>query len=674
MPADVLAHLRTVPQRLKRIDLRGAATVDGVMLGLGAVTGLVTGTLAWLVIVGVETVQEVAWASGGGGWQRLLIPAIGGLLVGAFISRVMPEAGGGVVGTLETIALRGGRFRPLVPLAALVAVAIALGTGASGGREGPMVLIGGAVGSVLATRLPLDEDRVRALVAAGVAAGIGAAFNAPIGGMLFAIELVAGGIAGVSLQVIVVASVVSSITARQLVGPGLTYTPSEELVLGDPRALLLYALLGLLAVGVAVALRRSDDLVRRWLRPVRARTGPAATVGLGGLGVGVIALAVPSVLGSGDDLPPVPGSSDPIQAMLDGAPGTGGRAAGLLLVLLVAKLAATAFTHGSGSPVGVFAPTLFLGAALGGALGIAAQPLLPDLQPGAVATVGMAAALAASARVPLTAVVIVFELVGDYGLVLPLMAAVGIATFVADRVEPDSIYVHRLRERGVVFARTEDVDVLQTVTVDEVYTSGYPTVPVDLDRASLEARFTRETGHGFAVVDDEERLVGVISVRDLERDGGTAEELCTRRVVTVTTADPLFRAVRRMASLDIGRVPVLDPTSRRVIGMLRRSDVVRGYQRGITRSVGAQQRRASNKLRDLAGVGFVELVVDANSPVADTMVRDVSWPQRTVLTSVRRRGEVLVPSGETLLQPGDELVVLTADAAQLRTLLRGEAV
>lgn len=642
------------------------------MVVLGAVTGLLTGVAAWLMIHVIELVQRLAWIDGSA-WERLLIPAVGGLLVGLLVSRVVPEVSfGGVVGTMETLALRGGRFRPIVPLAALAAVALALGTGASGGREGPMVLIGGSLGALAATLLPLGEDRRRSLVAAGAAAGIGAAFNAPIGGMLFALEVLMGGVRGASMQVIVVASVVSSITARELVGPGLIYQPSEELGLGDPQELVVYVILGVLAAAVALVFRQTDGLVRRALRPMLRRAGRGTTVAAGGLAVGVLAVFVPQILGSGDALPPVPGTREPIQHILDTGFGVTWESVGLLLVLLVAKIAATSATHGSGSAVGMFAPSLFTGAALGSAVGIAATTVLPDLAPGAVATVGMAAVFAALVRAPLTAILIVFELVGDYGLVLPLMASVGVATFLAERITPDSIYVHQLRERGVVFSRSEDVDVLQLVTVEEVMTTDQRAVPETATRDQLEERFTRGGTHGFAVVNEGDRLVGVVSVRDLQRPGRTAGELCTRQVASVAPTDPVFRAVGRMAALDVGRVPVVEPASGRVVGMLRRADVVQAYQRGISRSLGTQQRQATGRLRDLAGVQFVEVVLDGGSPVVGQHVSEVAWPPRTVIASVRRRGQVLVPRGDTLLEAGDELVVLTAAPEELREQVTGD--
>ncbi|MFA9444977.1 chloride channel protein [Egicoccus sp. AB-alg6-2] len=648
------------------------------MLGLGATTGLATGVVVWLLISSIELVQRLAWSAQVPTWQLLVVPTLGGLVVGLLVWRVVPESsGGGVVPTMESLAIRGGRLSRRIPLAGTAATSIALGTGASGGREGPIVLIGGSIGSAVGRAMHLDEDRMRSLVAAGAAAGIGATFNAPIGGMLFAIELLLGGLrrAG-SLQVVVVASVVSAVTARQLVGESLPIFQAQRgFGLGEPVELLLYAGLGLAAVAVAFGFRRGEDAARQSFARLRRRIGMPLTVAVGGFGVGLVALVFPQVLGEGAHLPGVAGTREPIQAMLDGRIGSTWTAAALLLALLVAKLVATLLSVGSGSAVGTFAPTLFTGAALGAAFGIAATQMLgaEAAQPGAFALVGMAAVFAATARAPLTAILIVFELTGSYDLVLPLMLAVGIAMFVTELLGWDSLYLHQLRQRGVVFGQVDDLDVLQTVTVGEVMSPAPDNVVrQDQDLDAVRRRLVETGAHGLVVVDDRQRLVGVVAVSDLTRDGETAGEVCTRRALTVTAADPAFRAVRRMASLDVGRLPVIDPQSRQVVGVLRRSDVVRAYQRGISRSLGAQQRAASGRLRDLAGVGFVELVLQPGSPVAGSAVREVPWPERSVLTSVRRNGEVVVPRGDTVLEPGDELVVLTGHGDQLRDLVAPE--
>jgi chloride channel protein, CIC family len=646
------------------------------MLALGALTGTATGVAAWALISLVEVVGHLAWSDPVPWWQLLLVPTLGGVVVGLLVSRVAPEvAGGGIVATMESLAIRGGMLRRRVPWGATLATGVALGTGASGGREGPIVLIGGSLGSALGRLVPLDEDRTRTLVAAGAAAGIGATFNAPIGGMLFAIELLLVGLRrAAAVQVIVVSAVAGSVTARQLVGEGLPILrPRAGLSLGAPSELLLYAALGIAAVLVAGAFRWGEDRARRTANTVRRRIGPVATVALAGTLVGAIALLVPEVLGEGADLPAIDGERQPIQAMLDVAWGTEWQAAGIMLVLLVAKLVATLVTVGAGSAVGTFAPMLFTGAALGGAFGIAAAQLLGTdvVDPGAFALVGMAAVYAATARAPLTAIIIVFELTGSYDLVLPLMLSVGLAVAAGGVRGWDSIYTHQLRGRGVVYGQTEDLDVLQTVRVAEVMTRDVPRVRSSLDVASLRLRLQHTGHHGFVVVDDDERLVGVVTRADLDRPGATVGDICTRRVLTAEPDDPVFRAVRRMGSIDVGRLPVIDPVSRRVVGLVRRQDVVRAYQRGIDRSLGAQQRAATGRLRDLAGVRFVELVVDRGAPVEGQAVRDVTWPERSVVTSIRRGGEVVVPDGDTVLIAGDELVVLTGDADAVRAVVTG---
>jgi len=648
------------------------------MLGLGAATGFLTGVLVWALISGINLVQRLAWSEQVPSWQILVVPTVGGLLVGLLIWKVVPEsAGGGIVTTMEALAIRGGRLSRRIPFAGTLATSVALGTGASGGREGPIVLLGGSVGSSIGQAMRLDEQRMRSLVAAGVAAGIGATFNAPIGGMLFAIEMLLGGIrrAG-SLQVVVVASVVSAVTARQLVGESLPiFQARGDFGLGEPVELLLYAALGLTAVLVGYGFRRGEDVFGRLFGRLRHRIGVPFTLAAAGLGVGVIAVIFPQVLGEGSHLPGIPGTREPIQAMLDGGFGTTWAAVGLLLALVVAKLVATLLSVGSGSAVGTFAPTLFTGAALGAAFGVAATRAIgPELvQPGAFALVGMAAVFAATVRAPLTAILIVFELTGSYDLVLPLMLSVGVAMFVTELLGWESLYLHQLRQRGVVFGQVDDLDVLQTVTVGEVMSDrDTNTVSASTDRDGLRQRFVATGAHGLVVVDEQGKLVGVVAISDLERDGGTAGEVCTRKALTVTASDPAFRAVRRMASLDVGRLPVIDPATREVVGVLRRSDVVRAYQRGISRSLGAQQRAASGRLRDLAGVGFIEIVLQPGSPMADCPVREIAWPERSVLTSVRRDGEVLVPRGDTVLEVGDELVVLTGTPDELRDLAAPE--
>jgi len=655
---------------------------DGLQLVLAGIVGLLTGVVAWALISGIHLVARIAFSDPVPAWQVVAVPTLGGLVVGLLVWRIVPEvSGGGVVATMEAMALQRGRLRRRVPFAGVAATSVALGTGASGGREGPIVLFGGAVGSLIAGLGNMDEDRTRSLVAAGVAAGIAASFNAPIGGMLFAIELLLGGLrrAG-ALQTIVVAAVVSSVTARQLVGPGLPlFQPAQSARLGDATELIVYTLLGLLALLVAAGFRHGEEIAMRVFGRVRTRVGVPLTVAIGGLVVGLTALLVPEVLGEGADLPNVAGASrEPIRAMLDGLLGSGWSVAFTLLVLLVAKLFASVVSIGAGSAVGTLAPSLFTGAALGGAVGAVAVEVLGVRSATGFALVGMAAVFAAVVRAPLTAIILVFELSGDYELVLPLMLAVGIATFGADRLGWRSIYVEGLRRRGVTLDRPDDVDVLQLVAVREVMTRAdapHATVRADLPLDELRARFTRESLHGAVVVDADGGLVGVVARTDLTDDDGptlgrTAADVATRRPATAVPDEAVFRAVQRMANLDVGRLPVVDPASGRVVGVFRRADVVRAYDRGIERTVSDQLSRDAGRLRDVTGLDAVRLVVAAGSTVDGRLVRDVPWPERTILTGVQRGSAAVVPAGDTPLEADDLVVALTGHPDALRELLR----
>jgi CIC family chloride channel protein len=301
--------------------------------------------------------------------------------------------------------------------------------------------------------------------------------------------------------------------------------------------------------------------------------------------------------------------------------------------------------------------------------------------PTGFALVGMAAVFAAVVRAPLTAIILVFELTGDYELVLPLMLAVGIATFGADRLGWRSIYVDGLRRRGVTLDRPDDVDVLQLVAVREVMTrASFPNAMVrdDMALTALRELFTRESLHGAVVVDGAGGLVGVVARSDLDRPGSertaaTAADVATRRVATAVPDEPVFRAVQRMANLDVGRLPVVEPTTGRVVGVFRRADVVRAYDRGIERSVAERMSRDAGRMRDVTGLEAVRLVVAAGSPVDGAEVREVRWPERTILTGVQRGTRAIVPGGDTGLRADDVVVALTAHPDALRALLLGAA-
>ncbi|MPZ72183.1 MAG: CBS domain-containing protein [Nitriliruptorales bacterium] len=645
---------------------------ENLMVGLAVAVGIATGLLAVVLIAGIRWVQALAYGGPPRAFTVLLAPLIGGLLVGVLARRLPEIGGGGVTPVMTSIALHAGRMRPAVAPAKLLASAASLGTGASGGREGPIVQIGGSVASTLGRMFALDDERMRTLIAAGAGAGIAASFNAPLTGIFFAIEIVIGGFRIRSLQTVVVTCVVASVTARELVGSSIAYQLSEPPVFGDARELLAYAALGLAAAFIGVAFSRGEHLVAHTAE--RIRLWPPLRTALGALCVGAIVLVLPEVFGTGDHIPAsLGGATEPVERLLEGGFGTGYTAAAYTAALLVGKLVATCLAVGTGSSVGSFAPALFMGGALGATVSHLSEGLFgaSPTDAGGLALVGAAAVLAGSARAPLTAILLAFELTNDYAMVLPLMLATGIAVLVSERIDPDSMYTRALRERGIIYAEPHDLDLMQTVTVGEVMTTDPPTVAADLQLSALIDTFSTTGHHGFAVVERGPagpRLVGIVTLTDLghpdrrglDGEGLTAADVATRRCVTVTPADPVFRALRRMAAIDVGRLPVVAADDHvHLVGMFRRADLVAAYQRALTRTLGSQQRRASSRLRNLAGVSFTELTVDQSAGVADAAIRDVQWPGKTVVTSIRRGAEVVVPSGDTVLQPGDEVTVLT---------------
>src|SRR5680860_56060 len=488
---------------------------EAVMVALAAVVGLVTGLLAVALIMLVEAVQEVSFGSLPDVPAVLLMPALGGLVVGLLTWKAVPEArGSGISSVMMAIAVRGGRIRPIVGPGKLVASAVSLGTGSSGGREGPIVQIGASVASSIGRFFALDEERLRSLIAASAAGAMAASYNAPIGGMLFAIEVIVGGFNIRSLQTIVVSAVIASVTARQIIGEALIYNPPQY-TLVHPWELGLYAGLGLLAVAVGIGFSRLEQLVEQATRHLRV-PHPLVTAG-GALMVGAIALAVPEVLGSGDRLPDVLGvNTEPVAAMLDGE-----FSLQFLLLLLFAKMLASGIALGTGSAVGSFTPLIVLGAALGGAYGQVAAMVLPveGLNPGAYALVGTAGVVAAGAHAPLTGVLLVFELTGSYELVLPLMLTTGLATFISERVTTGSLYTRPLLEAGVVYAEPEDVDIMQTVRVGEIMSTGVETIGPRQSVAHLREALRRSRHHGHAVVTRAAQRLAQVGDRLARTDG-----------------------------------------------------------------------------------------------------------------------------------------------------------
>lgn len=637
--------------------------IPAIIVGLGAGFGSLI--FRWLI----HSFSSIAFDGGAralaflGEYYTVLIPALGGLVVGPLVYRFAREAKGhGVPEVMEAVALRGGRIRPVVVVIKALASSICIGSGGSAGREGPIVQIGSALGSSLGQLLRMSSDRTRMLLACGAAGGIAATFNAPVAGVLFALEVILGEFAVGHFSTVVVASVTASVVSQIFLGSQPAFSvPRYTLV--SAWELIFYVLLGAFAALVGVLFIRSlywtEDRFDDWRIPEYIK--PA----IGGLGVGAIGLIAPSVFGVG---------YESIEAILrnEGAP------LGVVAVLLLAKIAATSLTLGSGGSGGVFAPSLFMGATLGGLFGGFVHTSFPHITApsGAYALVGMAAVFAAAGRAPITAVIILFEMTGDYRIILPLMLSTVIAATLAAHLESESIYTKKLSRRGTFLQRGRAVDVMQSMQVEDVMTRDTAAVPVSMKRSELIRHLQQTRRHAVPVLDENQKLYGVVSISDLDRSRVQAEQkeltaadIATRSLVTVFPDELMWRALESMGSRDLSSLPVVgrnDPSE--LLGVIRRRNIIRAYNASVLERQDIQNRILQARLASRSGTKFVELIIRDGSEAAGERLADLQLPESCIVVSILRAERVLIPRGNTRLEVGDTVTVFVT--TELETRLR----
>lgn len=486
--ADALAILR-----YHRSGLYSLAVLVGLAAGAGAICFRL-GIDAWAQLLTGSHAPATSPAGGGllsfaGGWFLLLVPVVSGLIVGPLMAWLGPTpTGHGVAGVIWSARRRDGAMAPRAATASVVAAALTIGGGGSVGPEGPIAELGASTASLAGRRMGLPSRWVRMLAAAGTAAGVAAAFNAPLAGAFFAMEVILLDFTVDAFAFVVLACVSSTVLSHQVLGEAVTM-PLPELDLAGDARLGWVALLGVVGGVVGVVFSRCRYLMAdaaAWLwrvthLPIWAR--PA----LGGLTVGALLMIWPQSYGE---------SSAVLSTILDG-----GYSAGALVGLMSLKIVATSLTLAVGFAGGVFAPSLFIGGALGAAFGLA---LVPD-HPSAAAVfgvIGMGAVFTGAARAPITAVVLIIEMTSQYSLLTPLMLASVLATFASRFLTRTTIYTEELRRRG------EDVeDPLASTLVGRATArrlmSSPPAVLLASDRLTHAARVLQASGSSvLPVVDD----------------------------------------------------------------------------------------------------------------------------------------------------------------------------
>jgi CIC family chloride channel protein len=560
-----------------------------------------------------EPADPAAVASAIPFWILLFLPALGGLVAGLVIRWFAPEARGhGIPEVMEAVALRGGVMRRRAAAVKITASAVTLGSGGSAGQEGPIVQIGAVLGSAIGQALRVPGRQLRTLVGCGAAAGLAATFNAPIAGAIFAAEVIVGDFAVAQFSPIVIAAVVATVLSRYFLGNYPSFVvPPWELV--SPFELFAYGVLGVLAGLVAVAFMRAvygmEDGFARTRLPDWAR--PA----LGGLAVGAIALVVPRVMGVGYQT---------VDDMLQGSFGFW-----TIALLLGAKLLATSITIGSGGSGGVFAPSIYLGAMVGGLLGTIVHAWFPEstATPGGYALIGMGALVAATSHTPISAILILFEITQRIEIIPPLMTACVVSTLVATRIEKESIYTLKLKRQGIDLAASAPANPLKSLYVSDVVDRSPEVVPESASFEVMLDLIVRSPHTEFFVVNARGELLGSISLAELRRmllereylrSVVVAGDLVVSDHARVTTDDDLDLAMQILDRENVDEVAVVEAGApRKLAGSVHKRDVIHAWNEEVLR-------------RDLAGgIAASALAVERVHEVelgADFVVREVAAP------------------------------------------------
>ncbi len=646
---------------------------------IAIIVGVVGGYGAVIFRLAISMVQKGAFGSFDPSFRDLLslpwyvrfgLPVVGGLIVGPIVSKFASEAKGhGVPEVMESVATKGGIIRPRVAVAKVVASAVTIGSGGSAGSEGPIVQIGSSVASMVGQFMKVSARRMKTFVACGAAAGIAATFNAPVAGMLFAVEIILGDFGVAQLSPIIVSSVMATAISRRYLGATPAFEVPAYQITGLSE-LVFYLILGVAAAFVAVAFTKTLDTsetffdklrIPDWLKPA-----------IGGLVIGILgAVGLSHVYGVGYEF---------IEEAL-----VGHLPLKLLIFLLVAKLIATSATLGSGGSGGILAPSLFIGAMLGGVVWYAAHTIAPNTvveSYGAYSLVGMAAVVAAATRAPLQAILILFELTGGYEVILPLMLSSIIAVVIGNKLMEESIYTVKLRARGVRLRGGTEVNVLRDIRVSDVMRPDFEAVPENMRLQPLMDTLARSSRHSAVfVLDRDNKIKGYISfheiravLSDIQDLAGVliADDIASLDPATVTPEETLDVVFRLFARRNLDELAVVDSSDPgKVIGSVHRPDVVDAYNREIMKrdlvgtlfsSYAAAQRAGSASLAP----GFAIAEVEAPSHYAGKDLRTLDLRNRKQIEVILVRrftggkgGTVdsIIPSGDLVLKQGDVLLV-----------------
>jgi chloride channel protein, CIC family len=509
-----------------------------------------------------------------GPYYVIIIPAVGGLIVGLVVYFFASEAKGhGVPEVMLAVAVSGSKIRPRVAAIKALVSSICIGSGGSVGREGPIVQISSALGSTIGQTFRLSEDKRRILIACGAAGGIAATFNAPLAGIFFGLEVILREYGTRFFSSVVLSAVTATVISRTFLGSKPAFvTPPYELT--SSYDILFYFVLGLLAAVVGwffiKTLYKCEDIFDRikmpaYLKPV-----------FGGLILGFIGFFFPQIFGVGYPT---------IEKTLNGQ-----LASFLVFALIGLKIIATSLTLGSGGSGGVFAPSLFIGATLGSTFGSLLHLIFPGIavSTGAYALVGMAAVFAGAAHAPISAILILFEMTGDYKIMLPLMIACVISTLLVKWMSNDSIYTLKLTRRGIDILKLKNEDILESIKVSEAMFRKVITINESATVSDAEFLIKSTSHRGFPVLDCNGRLCGIITHYDIYnaidngRENLPIRDIMSGKLVICYPDETLKDALEKLGRHDIGRIPVVKHNEPGIlVGLITRKNIIFTYNQAI---------------------------------------------------------------------------------------------
>ncbi len=582
VPIKRLLNASSQTIKSEHLAIHILAVLVGVAAGCGAVIFREMIDLSQTFFLGFSSERVISGLAAEPAWRIILAPTIGGLMIGYFTHRFIP--GGrpeGVAHVIEANALHAGRMSLRQGLAAAVVNAASVGAGASVGREGPVVHFGAAIASWLGRPFRLTRPQSRTLLGCGVAAAVAASFNAPIAGVFFALEVVIGHYALTAFAPIVIASVGGTLISRMYFGDVTAFILPESAIqsLWEFPA---FGLLGLVSAGVAIGFMRMTMAVDTTVTKITQKSKLPRWLfpGLAGLFIGLLALLFPELIGVGYEA-----TDNALKAQYG---------LWMLMILVVVKIIATSVCLGCGFGSGVFSPSLFLGAMVGGAFGLIAAMPFPELasDQGAYTLIGMGAVAGAVLGAPISTILMIFELTGDYRMTIGVMVAVSIASIVTRSLHSPSFFADQLAARGLNLSGAHEAGLLKAMQVTEYMHDAPITVLSDAPLDDVRACLLAASPGPVFVVEANGSLSGIVSLADLggaafdtsNDDQLTAANVARKRPAVVAAGDDLQHALSVFEDTSEALIAVVDnDIDRQLIGSLQEQRVIRAYRLAMER-------------------------------------------------------------------------------------------